>query len=195
MWQQNALFFNEEDAIEELRKRGYRVFKPSYAEGNSVSSIQDLIGFFYAKRMFYNPDRKFPESIDYGEDRKCLSSLVASRQKLGLSRVNSIKECADIIDALFKYEKILNLEYPVSNTAILTSRPFVDKLCSFLNGEAPEAVEQDSEEVVADWNKYYNDRFSSTDLEYAAQQRKKILERVNEQKGSGSENKRCHQGN
>lgn len=175
---QNDLFFDEELAVKELRSRGYRVVKENYTSNKSITKISDLIQFFYARRRFYNQDRKFPASIDYSEDKNYMSSFLASREKLGLDRQTALKEAADIIDGLFKYEKLLYLREPVHGAAILTVRPIVDRVCSFLNGEVAAALDLDNELELTEVNKYYNKNYSNRDADLAAEQRKRILENL-----------------
>ena len=178
---QNSLFFNEDEVIEELRRRGYRVRKEPYSESKAVSNVKDLIEFFYARRRFYNPDRKFPESIDYSEDRNYVGSFVKSRQKLGLGRLSAVREAAEIVDALFKYEHLLNLKEPIRGAVILTIRPIMDRVCGFMNGGIPEAGEIDTELKVLELNSYYDKNFDARDKETAALERQKILEKLNGQ--------------
>ena len=175
MGQQNVLFFDEEEVIAFLRSRGYRVFKEEYPEGRFVSTIPQLVQFFYAKRRFYNPDRKFPESIDNANDRKYIGGYVQSRQKLGLDKKTAVKEVAQIIDALFKYEALLGLSTPVISPKILGVRYIMDRVCSYLNGEVAEAGEIDTEIAVQKYNDYYDRHFAEEDIEFAARRRDEIL--------------------
>jgi len=180
---QNALFFDEDEAVRFLRERGYRVIKEEYPEGSCVTTIPQLVQFFYARRRFYNPDRKFPESIDMVSDRTYIGGFVKSREKLGLNRKTAVKECAQIIDALFKYEDLLGLKEPVISPRVLNVRWLMDKVCLCLNGDVPEAGELDSELIVREHNKYYDRHFATEDLQLADEIRTQILERMrNEQK-------------
>lgn len=177
-----ALFFDEEEAISELRKRGYRVVKEHYDSSRKVSTVRDLVDYFYSRRRFYNPDRKCPPSTDYVDDGKYISSFVRSREKLGLSRKQAVAEAAEIIDALFKFEKHLGLREPVIHANILAVRPIMDRVCSYLNGEVAEANETDTELEINEWNEYYNKKYSKQDFDRAAEERAKILEKMNERK-------------
>jgi len=175
-----TLFFNEEEAIEELKSRGYRITKEVYPEAQVVRTMKDLVDFFYSRRRFYNPDRKFPYSIDYSEDAKKVSMFVRSRQKLGLGRKTAIAEAAALIDALFKFEKQLHLKEPIISPGILSSQSIMDKICSYLNGEVAEVSEVDNELYVAEINKYYDKKCVQQDLERADATRRKILERLDD---------------
>lgn len=177
-----SLFFDEEEMVQELRNRGYRVVKVDFPEGKKVSTVKDLVDFFYAKRRFYNPDRTYPYSIDYSADSKYVSSFVQSRQKLGLGRKQAIEEAAVLIDALFKFEEHLNLKEPVIHANILAVRPIMDRICAFANGEVAEAGETDTLLQVNQWNEYYNKHFAEQDFEKAAKERNKILELLNDGK-------------
>lgn len=173
-----ALFFDEEEAIKELQARGYRVVKEVYPEASSVRTFRDLVVYFYSRRRFYNPDRKFPFSIDHTEDVKYISSFVQSRQKLGLDRRTAVAEAASIIEGLFKFEKKLNMTAPIMSPAILTVRPLVDRVCSFINGELAEVNEYETELYVNEINEYYNKKFAQRDFESAAQARNLMLEKL-----------------
>jgi len=87
-----SLYFDEEDAVDQLRERGYRVVKVEFP--NTVTTIKDLIEYFYARRLYYNSNRPFPISRNFEEDKKYVSVLVKKRQAMGLSRKNAIKEAA-----------------------------------------------------------------------------------------------------
>ena len=176
------LFFDEEEAISELRKRGYRVEKVEYDSAKKVSTVRDLVDYFYSRRRFYNPDRKCPHSVDYGNDGKFISSFVKSREKLGLGRKQAVAEAAELIDALFKFEKHLGLREPVTNANILAVRPIMDRVCSYLNGEVNEVNETDTILEVDHWNEYYNKKYAEKDFVRAADERAKILEKMNERK-------------
>ncbi len=78
------LFFDEKEAIAALQKRGYRVIKEDFSNGSPITTVKELVNFFYSRRQYYNSDRKFPYSIDYSADSKAVSSFIRSRQKLGL---------------------------------------------------------------------------------------------------------------
>lgn len=177
---QNSLVFDEEEAITFLRDRGYRVVKEEYPDGKGVSTVSDLVHFFYARRRYHNPYRKFPESIDSVKDKTYIGGFVKARQKLGLDRKTAIKECAQIIDALFKYESLLCLETPILSPRILGVRSIIDRVCSFLNGDIPEAGEIDSDIIVNQYNDFYNRYFAEEDLKHADAIRKAILESLNE---------------
>jgi hypothetical protein len=120
--------------------------------------------------------------MDSSQDRVFLGSFVKARMKLGLDKPTAIKECAKIIDALFKYEKLLRLDEPVLSPRILGVRSIVDRVCSYLNGDVPEAGEVDTEQAVQRCNEYYNRHFALEDLRRADEERKRILEKLNEQK-------------
>lgn len=179
---QQTLFFDEELAVEELKNRGYRVVKVGHPKFPGLKNINELVQFFYARRRFYNPDRQYPESLDYENDRKYIASLVKARQEAGLNKKLAMHEAADIIDALFKYEKLLVLDYPVSGANILGSNFIVNRLCSFLNGEVPEAKEVENDLAIDQWNEYYNKKHAAEDLEKAKEKMKIMLEKLDEQK-------------
>lgn len=177
-----SLYFDEEEAVETLRERGYRVVKVDFPETQDITTIKKLVEYFYTRRFYYNPDRSYPASVDYKDDSKYASDLVRSRQKLGLSRKNAVREAAAIIDALFKYEPFLKLKEPINHLTIVTSRPVMDRICSFLNREVKEVEEAENEEYINMVNEVYDREFAQRDFERAAETRKKMLERLDERK-------------
>jgi ribosomal protein S18 len=173
------LYFNEEDAIEELKERGYRITKEEFSDVDSITSMKSLVEFFYARRKYYNPDRKYPFSIDYKADTRVLSNFVKSREKLGLSRKAAVKESAILIDALFKYEPQLRLKVPILSLGILTSRPLMDRVCALAGGEVGEVLELETAEYVDGLNELYDKEFGQQDFENAAKERQEIMEKIN----------------
>ena len=172
------LYFDETEAIALLQEKGYRIIKINFESVENISSVKKLIEFFYARRFYYNKNRKFPLSIDYSKDSKFAADLVKSRQKLGLNRKNAIKESALIIDALFKYEKFLKLKEPICHLNIVTSRPIIDRVCTFLNEEVSEVNELETNEYIDKVNKLYEKTNAELEFDNAAKTRKKLLEKI-----------------
>lgn len=177
-----SLYFDEEEAIETLRERGYRVVKIEFPETQNITTVPKLVEYFYARRFFYNKDRTYPASIDFTNDNKYASDLVRSRQKLGLSRKDAVREAAAIVDALFKYEPFLKLREPINHMTILTSRPIMDRICMYLSGEVSEVEEAKNEEYINVVNVIYDREYAQRDFEKAANKRRAILEKLNEHK-------------
>jgi hypothetical protein len=175
-----SLYFDEEEAVETLRERGYRVIKVDFPDTESVTTTKKLVEYFYARRFYYNPDRKFPASIDWKTDNLLAADLVRSRQKLGLSRKNAVKEAAVLVDALFKYEKFLKLKNPILHLTILGYRPIMDSICGYLNAENSDVEEFKTNEYIDKINEIYNVEYAQRDFEKAAENRKLILEKLNE---------------
>ena len=172
------LFFDEEEAIAALKERGYRVVKEEYPTAGSVTTVKDLVNYFYSRRYYYNTDRKFPYSIDYSNDSRDISSLIQSRQKLGLGRKAAVAEAALIVEALFRFEEHLHLKTPIRGPAILTSRPLVDRVCSFMNNEDAEVGEDDTKMFIEEVNELYRKEYAQRDFEQASEERKRILEKL-----------------
>jgi hypothetical protein len=173
-----SLYFDEEEAIQTLKDRGYRVIKVDFPDTDSVNTTRKLVEYFYARRFYYNPERKFPTSIDWKQDGIIASDLVRSRMKLGLSKKNAIKEAAALVDALFKYEGFLKLREPINHLTILTQRPIMDRICSFMNAEVSEVEEAKTEEFITEVNKIYDREYAQRDFEKAAEKRQKMLENL-----------------
>lgn len=183
----NGLFFDEEEAIAELQKRGYRVIKEDFPEASSITTVRELVTYFYSRRRYYNPDRKFPYSIDYTIGTRDISSFIRSRQKLGLGRRAAVAEAALLIDALFKFEKHLKLKAPIMSPAILAVRPVMDRICSFVNDEVDEVSEVESQTYIDAINETYNKEFAEQDFDRAAEERKRILEDLDVERNGNPE--------
>lgn len=173
-----SLYFEEEEAIKILKERGYRVVKVEFPETQSITTIKKLVEFFYARRFFYNKDRKYPASVDFKNDSKFASDLVRSRQKLGLNRKQAIQEAASLIEGLFKFEPFLKLKEPINHLTIVTSRPIMDRICMYLNGESSDVEESLNEDYVNKLNKIYEKQYFDQDFEDAQHKRKHILEKL-----------------
>ena len=171
-----SLYFDEQEAVEELQRRGYRVFKESYPDFESIRTAKDLLEYFYARRKFYNPERRFPESIDHQGNTKVLSSLIRSRQKLGLGRENAVRECAELIENMFKYEKHLSLKEPIISVNILAVRPIMDRVCSIANEENKEVVALENNKFLDQFYEDYEKTYGARDDDDAKEKRKEILE-------------------
>ncbi len=170
------LYFDEQEAIKELRNLGYRVVKESYPAFEGLRTIKDLLEYFYARRKFYNSERKFPASIDYQGNTKIISSFVLNRQKLGLNRKNAVRECAELIENMFKYEKHLYLKEPIISVNILTVRPIMDRVCSIANEENREVEAIKNDIYLSKFYEDYENKFGERDDEIVREKRKEILE-------------------
>lgn len=177
----NGLFFDEEKAIEGLQERGYRIVKENFLEISPVTTVRGLVNYFYSCRRYYNPERKFPYSVDHTKGTRDISSFVRSRQKLGLGRKAAVAEAVVLINALFRFEEHLKLKGPIINPAILTNRPTMDRICSFMNNEVDEVGEIESHKYIDGINEAYNTEFAERDFERAAKERKRILEILNDE--------------
>lgn len=172
------LFFDEDEAIAALQEKGYRLIKEEYPEASSVRTVKELVNYFYSRRYYYNPDRKFPYSIDHSTDSKSVSSFIRSREKLGLGRKVALTEATLLVDALFKFEEHLRLKNPIISPAILAVRPLMDRICSFLNNEVAEVGEAETEMYINEINELYRKEFDQRDFEQASEERQKILENL-----------------
>ncbi len=171
-----TLYFDEEEAINELRNRGYRVTKEEFIEVETVTTVKELVDYFYARRRYYNPDRKFPIGVNYSKDTKEISTFIRSRQRLGLNRKAAVQEAALLVDALFKYEEHLYLKEPILSPRILTVGPLMDRVCSFANGEVGRVNAADADIFINEINEIYKKDCAEKDFELASEEREKILE-------------------
>jgi len=170
------LYFDEQEAVEKLQELGYRVFKESYPDFEGIRTAKGLVELFYARRKYYNPDRRFPQSINYGGDTKIVSSFIRTRQKLGLSRENAVRECAELIENMFKYEKHMSLKEPIISVNILAVNSIMDRVCSIANEENREVVALENDKYLNQFYEDYEKTYGERDDELARQKRKEVLE-------------------
>lgn len=174
-----SLYFDEAEIVKELQERGYRVVKVNFPE--KVSNIKDLVDYFYARRFHYNPDRPFPLSRNFEQDQKYISVIVRKRQELGLSRVQAVRECAMLIETLFRFEKHLKLRDPVLSPQALTVGFIMEKVCAIANDEIGEAGEEETGRFIDEINEIYEKKFAARDEERASESRKRIIERLDDE--------------
>ena len=174
-----SLYFDEQEAVEELQRRGYRVVKEARSDFESIRTAKDLVEYFYARRKFYNPERKFPESISYQKDTKVISSFIRSRQELGLSREKAVQECAELIENMFKYEKHMTLKEPILSVNILAVRPIMNRVCAIANEENREIESLENDAFINEFYERYERLYGEMDDEVAREKRKEIMEAVN----------------
>ena len=175
------LYFDEEEAVEKLRELGYRVIKVEFSP--AASNIKDLVEYFYARRLYYNPDRPFPLSRNFVEDRNYLSGVVKKRQALGLSKKNAVREVAMLIEILFRFEKHLKLKEPVMSPSALGVGFIMNRVCAIANDEIAEAGEDATERYIDDINEIYDKKYAKRDMDLAEDSRKRILERLSNVQG------------
>jgi hypothetical protein len=178
----SALYFDEEEAVRELRERGYRVLKVDFPD--KVSNIKDLVDYFYACRMYYNPDREFPISRNFDEDQKYMSVFVKKRQDMGLSRIQAVRECSMLIEAAFRFEKHLQLKEPILSPQALTVGFIMEKVCAIVNDEIAEASEEETRRYIDEINEIYETEFAQRDAERAADSRRRIMEGLHDQRSN-----------
>lgn len=106
------------EAIELLRDKGYTIIEPM-GEVDFVKTTSQLVKFFYATLHRYKPDCQYAYSKSSKRDLAIAKSLVDSRVNAGSSRSRAIQECCAIIEALFKYESLLNLSFEVTSFSAL----------------------------------------------------------------------------
>jgi len=105
----------ETKCVEYLKTLGYKVAKPLSMTYKNIKNVNELVNFFYAL-----VDYHYPSPVGYyrniPKDRAIAKRFVESRMEASqLSKKDAIKECAFMIDALFKYADEFNFKNnPVS---------------------------------------------------------------------------------
>jgi hypothetical protein len=183
----SSLYFDEEEAVRELKERGYRVLKVDFPD--KVSNIKDLVDYFYARRMYYNQEREFPISRNFDEDQKYMSVFVKKRQDTGLSRIQAVRECSMLIEATFRFEKHLKLREPILSPQALTVGFIIAKVCAIVNDEIAEASEAETGRYIDEINEVYETEFAQRDAERAAESRRRIMEGLHDQRDRKSQSR------
>jgi len=175
----NDLYFDEEEVIAALKARGYRVVKLDYDRVGNISNTRQVVEWFYARRLYYNPERAYPPSgINYTADSKTLSVFVRQREKLGLSRRLALQEAAMLIDNMFKFEKHIGLKEPILSIRILTQSSIMDRVCAYASGEVPLVEEEKDHALIDKINKIYNRDNAEEDKKVAGVRLDKMLENI-----------------
>lgn len=126
-----------------LKSLEYKVVKkPNFA---IVNKLDDLIVLFYSLLNYYHNDACDLVS-NKQKDRKIFSNFIAYRQEeLSYSFKEGLNDCANIIKALFIFEKTLELTVPIG-TWIFSSHKYkwlIDKVIGMLD---------DNIELLNDYN-------------------------------------------
>lgn len=135
------------EAIQLLVDNGY-VIRGPYVGKSDLKGPADLVKFFYNKMEQYSPDQLMAYSGDRKKDLSMSKGLLKVRMEQGMSLNSALLECATLIEALFKYENRLGLDFKVTSMSVLgqDSMAWVTKrLIDIINGynkEIEEASEQ-----------------------------------------------------
>ena len=100
----------EQRCVDYLRSCGYNVIKRIEPNHKNVKNSNDLVQFFYALVDCY-----YPSPIGYyrnlGKDRKIAKRFVESRMEMaGVDKETAVRQCAVIIEALFKHVNEFNFK-------------------------------------------------------------------------------------
>ena len=144
----------EEECVFFLKERGYIVVKPKESK-IKVSKISDLVELFYSLLLFYNPNRRMFYTSSGKEDKKHAKLFLESRISTGINRKQALRECAEIIECVLKYESLFNFSEPVSSMNIFGREKMKwvsDRAVSIINGENKQVEEIER-------NLYFRDLF------------------------------------
>jgi len=161
----NDIFSDEpdyEDLIvackEFLIYMGYKVVNPIECSYN-VKKLDDLIHLFYRLS-----DTKHPELInsyrDIAKDRILAKRFIESRiEASNINKKEAIKECAEIINAIFRHEEEFNFEIPIT-FGVLGQKNcgwITDKAIQIINKKKLNSEEERREELIDAFEKIYNE--------------------------------------
>lgn len=103
---------------EYLIEKGFRVEDPPESYKFNITTLVELVNFFYQKMSRKYPDLKQIKR-NFGRDRAIAKRFVDSRMESGINRLRALNEAAELIEILFKYEEDFKFKYPVQSIGIL----------------------------------------------------------------------------
>lgn len=93
---------------------GYTTNDPNLPEIN-INKQEDLINLFYHYRNFYHPKDYNMGRMPVERDRAAAKQFVLSRMECaGVSKKIAFKQCAEIIETVFKYESEFKFKFPIT---------------------------------------------------------------------------------
>lgn len=137
--------------------KGYKIITPVNCLYN-VKKTDDLIHLFYALS-----DAKHPELMNsyrnLEKDRFLAKEFVKSRMLAsGVNKEEAIKECAEIIDTIFRDEGEFNFEIPLT-FGILGQKNcgwITDKAVQIINKKKLNIENEGREELIAEYERHYD---------------------------------------
>lgn len=166
-----------QEAIELLRDRGYTIIEP-IGEVSFVKTTPQLVKFFYATLHKYKPNCQYAYSKSSKRDLAIAKSFIDSRVSAGSSRHRAIHECCGIIEALFKYESRLNLNFEVTSFSALGQDKMswiTEKIVTILNN-------LDREVNAAVNEEWYSQLYQAQESTVPEEQVEKAKKRLNIEK-------------
>jgi hypothetical protein len=93
---------------------GYGVSNPTLPQ-IKINKQDDLIHLFYHYRNFYHPAEYNMGRMPIERDRATAKYFVLARMQNGtISKKVALKQCAQIIETVFKYESEFNFKFPIT---------------------------------------------------------------------------------
>jgi len=163
MLEQKVLFGDpitrlENACVEFLRYRGYKVSKPQQYINSKVKDLKELISFFYSllDRRLDGTNCVVSYRNNLTKDLAIAKRFVDSRMEAnGISSDVALKECANIIQTIFKNYNDFNFKYPISFSVFgqkklgwITEKA-IQILNNSLRGEVEDRAEAIRQEALA----------------------------------------------
>jgi len=107
----------ENACVEFLKCRGYKVSKPQQYINSKVKDLKDLVTLFYSllDRKLDGTNYTMSYRNNLTKDLTIAKRFVESRMEAnGISRDVALKECANIIQTVFKHYNDFNFKYLIS---------------------------------------------------------------------------------
>ncbi len=163
----NDLFISEDKKLEALAEAckefniymGYGVNNPNLPDIN-INKQEDLIHLFYHYRDFYHPGQYNMGRMPVERDRVTAKLFVLARMQDGtISKKVAFKQCAKIIETVFKYENEFKFKFQ------LTFSVFGQNKLGWVTEVALKIIEREraresdikTEKLVEEYEKHYMD--------------------------------------
>jgi hypothetical protein len=136
---------------------GYKVVSPSIPQMN-VNKLDDLIELFYSYKAYYHPKEYNLGRMPIERDRAVAKHFVEGRMQNGtVSKNVALKQCAKIIETVFKYES--DFKFKFSLTFGIFGQNKLGWVTEFalkiIEREKAKESEKKSEELIQDYESHY----------------------------------------
>lgn len=137
--------------------KGYKVVDP-IEHTYSVKKLDDLIHLFYVLSDTNHPDL-MNNYRDLDKDRILAKRFIESRVEISnINKEEALKECAQIIDVIFKYEEEFNFDVPIT-FGVLGQKNcgwITDKAIQIINRERINKRNERRDKIIAEFEEIYN---------------------------------------
>lgn len=185
-----------EAAISLLKDNGYTVrgpfLKRDYIESMATKKQPlGLVRYFYDQMFKYNPDFRMGYSGNKKRDLAIAKDFIAFRQDTGISYIEAVRQCCELIDTLFKYESHLNLHRPITSMTVLSKSEgtawIVERLLNICNGIDVEINDLENDRWFDNLHKEQEEKIDEEGLKQREDFLKEVLDKYAEEKTDNKE--------